>query len=127
MGSYDHLYKTARWQRLRKFQLMAQPLCAMCAEAGRVTPAIIADHIEKHDGNRTKFFTGRLQSLCKSCHDSNKQKFEKTGIAYEYHCGCNEHGEPTDPKHPVNVWMREHGYESYDDVPGPPPPPRKTD
>jgi hypothetical protein len=119
MGQFDHLYKTARWQRLRKHQLMVQPLCAMCAEAGRVTPAVICDHVEKHDGDPTEFFTGRLQSLCKRCHDAKKQKFEKTGTAYEYECGCDADGWPLDKRHPTNIWLRDHGYQHHSDLPGP--------
>lgn len=66
-------YKTARWQRLRAAQLQAYPLCAMCPG---VVPATICDHVQPHRGDETKFWTGPFQSLCKPCHDSDKQRIE---------------------------------------------------
>jgi 5-methylcytosine-specific restriction enzyme A len=68
-------YNTARWQRLREAQLQAEPLCAMCHP--RLTPATVCDHIEPHNGDLAKFWAGPFQSLCKRCHDSDKQRMEK--------------------------------------------------
>jgi len=94
-------YSTAGWRHLRERQLRLAPLCAYCAAAGRVVPAEVADHIQPHRGDRSKFFDPQnLQSLCKSCHDSVKQAAEKRdGIAR----GSDLAGLPLDPRHP---WHR---------------------
>src|SRR5690606_3069756 len=73
-------YKTQRWQRLRARQLRDSPLCAFCLRQGRITPATVCDHTEPHSGDQQKFWdAGNLQSLCKPCHDSDKQRIEKGG------------------------------------------------
>lgn len=69
-------YKTARWQAKREAQLRAEPLCVMCEKAGRLTPATVADHVERHNGRHDAFWYGMLQSLCASCHSSDKQRQE---------------------------------------------------
>jgi hypothetical protein len=76
---YQHLYKTAHWLRLRKQQLLQHPLCAFCEKRGRVTPATVVDHVERHGGNPNLFFCSPLQSLCKNCHDVDKQRVERGG------------------------------------------------
>src|SRR5262249_53706994 len=47
-------YCTAGWQRRRAHQLLVEPLCRLCLEAGRVTPATVADHVEPHRGDLTR-------------------------------------------------------------------------
>lgn len=74
-----HWYGTARWQRLRARQLQAQPLCAFCAARGLVITATVCDHTEPHRGDEVKFWAGPFTSLCKPCHDSDKQRIEKGG------------------------------------------------
>ena len=37
--AWENFYKTARWRRLRKFQLMQHPLCKFCLQRGIVTRA----------------------------------------------------------------------------------------
>ena len=103
MHSGEHLepwhgwYSSARWQRLRARQLLDHPLCAMCAARGLVEPATIVDHIEPHRGDWNRFVTGKLQSLCKSCHDSGKRVIEASGYSTE----IGPDGWPTDPQHPA--------------------------
>jgi hypothetical protein len=46
--SDNRFYKTARWQRLRQFQLREHPLCKFCLERGRVTSANVVDHVVPH-------------------------------------------------------------------------------
>jgi 5-methylcytosine-specific restriction enzyme A len=92
------LYATARWQRLRAYQMREHPLCAYCLETGKVVPAEVVDHVEPHHGDRTKFFTGALQSLCKRCHDSAKRFVELHGFRPDI--GLD--GWPLDPNHPAN-------------------------
>ena len=69
-------YKTAGWQRRREDQLTAQPLCAFCMERGILTPATVADHRERHNGQYEAFWCGELQSLCGPCHSGEKQRDE---------------------------------------------------
>lgn len=93
------LYSTAGWRVLRERQLRLAPLCRFCREAGRTTPAAVVDHVVPHRFDRTKFFdAANLQSLCKSCHDSIKQTFEKSG----HLPGSTLEGLPLDPGHPWN-------------------------
>jgi len=96
---YQHLYKTPRWGRMRKAQLARAPLCVMCARAGQVTQATVADHIKPHRGSRALFFdSANLQSLCKPHHDSAKQGDEVRGYSVE----VGVDGWPIDPQHPAN-------------------------
>lgn len=92
-------YNSARWHRTRYYQLQAMPLCAMCLKQEVITPAAIVDHITPHRGNYNLFWFGPLQSLCKLCHDSRKQRME--GRAYSKDIGDN--GWPIDPRHPSNT------------------------
>jgi 5-methylcytosine-specific restriction enzyme A len=96
------LYNSRRWQRVARHQLMAEPLCAFCAARGLVVPATIADHVEPHDGDLNKFWLGKLQSLCASCHGRDKRAEERKG--YQPDIGVD--GWPTDPRHPANTPRR---------------------
>lgn len=94
------LYKTGRWQRLRQAQLTAEPCCKYCDAAGRVTAATIVDHIVPHKGDEALFFDpDNLQSLCKSHHDSTKQREEHKGAII----GGDVDGIPLDPAHHWNA------------------------
>lgn len=96
---YKHLYNTKRWHRLRWYQLQKEPCCASCARRKRITPADIVDHIIPHRGDEELFFDAdNLQSLCKHCHDSEKQQLEKSGTIR----GCDDGGLPIDPNHHWN-------------------------
>lgn len=95
---WQHFYGTAFWQRRRKQQLKAHPLCKCCAERGIVTAARVADHVEPHKGDWNLFALGELQSLCGSCHNSRKRFIETRGHSVD----VGDDGWPTDPKHPAN-------------------------
>ncbi|HKM39927.1 MAG TPA: HNH endonuclease [bacterium] len=87
-GYSKRLYKTARWQKLRKRVLSVQPLCAECGRQGRIAMATVADHIIPHKGNLELFWDeGNLQALCKSCHDRKTAKegrWGEKGRVYSY-------------------------------------------
>lgn len=73
-------YKTAEWRRLRLWQLKREPLCKFCKKHGIIKEANTVDHIKPHKGNIDMFFSKyNLQSLCKECHSSAKQRIEKSG------------------------------------------------
>ena len=100
-GTYSHLYCTKRWRKIRAVHLSLQPLCAICAQQGKVTPANIVDHIEPHRGDMDKFWAGPLQSLCKTCHDRHKKMQESCGAVM----GCDADGIPLDAGH----WWNDGG------------------
>lgn len=79
MSKWSHLYNDVQWRKLRARQLRDDPLCRMCKARGQITLATICDHIEPHKGDIEKFWAGPFQSLCKPCHDSDKQRIEKGG------------------------------------------------
>ncbi len=81
-ASWQHLYNTTRWRKLRLIHLGADPLCRMCADEGCIKAAAVVDHIKAHRGDETLFWDQRnWQSLCKPCHDRHKQSEERTGNA----------------------------------------------
>ena len=50
-------------------QLDTEPLCRICEKAGRITPAVLTDHIIPHKGSESLFWNdGNHQSLCDLCH-----------------------------------------------------------
>jgi hypothetical protein len=61
-------------------------------EAGRVTPAMICDHVHEHHGDWNAFWLGELQSLCRDCHGYKSR-------GYQPDIGID--GFPVDPRHPV--------------------------
>ncbi|OWK21301.1 hypothetical protein AJ88_19220 [Mesorhizobium amorphae CCBAU 01583] len=63
------------------------------------TKASICDHVERHRGDRFKFFGGPFQSLCAACHNSTKQKAELHGYSSE----VGADGLPLDARHPFNA------------------------
>lgn len=102
-----------RWQKARADHLRTHPLCVFCQQYGRLVPASVVDHITpprlgeaklSGDSERIaaawKLFWDRAnwQSLCKPCHDSVKQRLEKSGRVV----GCSDDGRPLDPRHHWN-------------------------
>lgn len=87
------LYQTEAWRQLRALRLKVSPRCAMCGGV-----ASVVDHVERHNGDRAKFFSfSNTQSLCKSpCHDSRKQSMERLG--YDTTLGAD--GYPVSKSHP---------------------------
>jgi hypothetical protein len=95
MSQYPKLYATAAWKRARDSQLKHYPLCRFCLDMGETKPATVADHVIPHRGDPYLFHQGELQSLCKLCHDSHKQRQEKSGLLI----GGDTKGFPVDPAH----------------------------
>lgn len=91
-------YTTPEWQSIRAQQLAIEPWCRFCARDGIRTKATTVDHVERHNGDRGRFFGGPFQSLCKPCHDREKQGQELRG--YSTKIGAD--GLPLDPSHPFN-------------------------
>lgn len=76
-ATWQRLYKTSRWLRLRDAQLAAEPLCRFCLMVEDVTEATVCDHVVPHKGSIELFHDPtNLQSLCTQCHDRLKARIE---------------------------------------------------
>ena len=73
------LYNTARWKRLRLVMFRRDHfICQMCRRIESNTAKLVCDHITPHKGDEALFWDqGNLQTVCKPCHDSEKQKQER--------------------------------------------------
>jgi len=102
-----------RWQQSRDAFLRLNPLCCMCSTDQRPVAATIVDHKiaprlkdakASADPQRIKtawklfWSESNWQPLCKLCHDSTKQRLEKSGRMV----GCSADGRPLDPTHHWN-------------------------
>jgi 5-methylcytosine-specific restriction protein A len=64
---------TTRWDQTRKGFLAKHPSCAMCG-----AQATVVDHIVRHGGDWTLFWTRtNWQPLCVPCHSRAKQSQER--------------------------------------------------
>jgi 5-methylcytosine-specific restriction protein A len=55
------------WKKIRDAFLSANPLCVMCKEAGRLTPATVAHHkVKVSDGGLNDW--SNMEALCQECH-----------------------------------------------------------
>jgi 5-methylcytosine-specific restriction endonuclease McrA len=88
-------YSSRRWQRRARYQRRLNPLCALCLKRGRKTLATVTDHVVPHKGDPRAFWFGALQSLCKECHDGEKNALEIRGFSDR----IGEDGMPLDPRH----------------------------
>ena len=85
--SHRRWYKTARWQKLRWLVLVRDNFtCKLCENVLADTSKLVADHIKEHKGDERLFWNeDNLQSLCKRCHDSEKQSIERSGRKASFH------------------------------------------
>ena len=90
---------TNRWRKAALAYLAKYPLCIEHRKRGMVVPATVCDHIKPHRGDMKVFWdSSNWQGLCKHCHDSHKQRLEKSGVEI----GCDTTGTPIDPNHHWN-------------------------
>lgn len=116
-GSSSERGYTSAWQRAREGFLRAHPLCADHQARGMSVAATVVDHIKAPrlkeataSGDAARIDEARglfwdrtnWQPLCKACHDSGKQRLEKSGGRP----GCDAQGLPLDPAH---HWHRAQG------------------
>jgi 5-methylcytosine-specific restriction protein A len=73
-------YGTPAWKQLRRETLIRDDFtCQMCGKADGSGRTLVCDHKVPHRGDRERFFDGEnLQILCAPCHDSQKQKQERS-------------------------------------------------
>ncbi|PBB84577.1 HNH endonuclease signature motif containing protein [Mesorhizobium sp. WSM3876] len=83
-AAWQHLYKTARWRKLREWKLAQDPLCQWCLEEEIVTPATEVHHSLPHKGDLEKFWTGPFVATCKPCHSSRGQIEDRGGKVIRY-------------------------------------------
>jgi 5-methylcytosine-specific restriction endonuclease McrA len=71
-------YHTRRWAHLR-WSVLVRDLftCQICGQLEADTSRLVCDHVEPHRGDAGRFWAGPFQTLCKSCHDSVKQREEQ--------------------------------------------------
>ena len=76
-------YNTTRWRRLRWSILLRDGFTCQWPGCGRIEPnssLLVADHKRAHRGDERMFWDeSNLQTLCKPCHDSRKQRAEAVG------------------------------------------------
>ncbi|SFK74856.1 hypothetical protein SAMN05216302_101449 [Nitrosomonas aestuarii] len=109
-GSSSQRGYGSKWQGARELYLAQNPFCADHKERGRDVIATVVDHKiapklfeakQSRDPERItrahKLFWDRnnWQGLCKLCHDSHKQRLEKSGVVI----GCDVDGIPIDSNH----------------------------
>lgn len=72
-------YKTGKWQRLRWSVLVRDHFtCRTCGSVETNTSQLVADHKTPHRGDEALFWDeDNLQCLCKTCHDTVKQREER--------------------------------------------------
>lgn len=59
-----------RWQKYRAGFLSSHPLCASCERQGKITAAVVVDHITPHKGDQELFWVmSNHQALCEECHN----------------------------------------------------------
>lgn len=75
LAIYKNVYNTSLWRSLRSSYLMEHPLCEMCLQEGKTTPATEVHHIrEISNGNDVQemqeigFDYSNLMALCDACH-----------------------------------------------------------
>lgn len=61
------------WRKLRAVILARDPLCTVCLEAGRVTPAAMVDHVvpKVRGGDDSE---SNLRGICKPCHETKSAR-----------------------------------------------------
>ncbi|MBL6082487.1 HNH endonuclease [Belnapia sp. T18] len=88
----DRYYRSRHWLALREATLRRDPLCVICARAGLVVAATVADHIvERSRGGADDLCNTR--GLCASCHGQRSHGGEAAPK------GCDASGMPADPMH----------------------------
>lgn len=79
-------YRSKRWQKLRRFKLIQNPLCERCLKRGYYNAAKIIHHKEyvtdlNYEDDDVFFNIDNLESLCFDCHQ--KEHF-KTKVDYTF-------------------------------------------
>jgi 5-methylcytosine-specific restriction protein A len=57
-----------RWRQIRKDHLSQNPWCANGLRAGVYVAASDVHHVDRHLGDKERFYYGPFESLCQKCH-----------------------------------------------------------
>ena len=71
-------YASAQWRAVRAAFLRTHPTCRACEAKGRLTPAVVADHVQPLKVGGARLDVANLQPLCISCHN-RKTASERAG------------------------------------------------
>ena len=97
-NDYRNFIRSSRWQRIRAYHLLRNPLCVRCAKKGKTTVASEVHHIITcHDNPALQVDPSNLESLCAPCH-APLTNDDRRGHSNE----MDSQGYATDPKHPSN-------------------------
>jgi 5-methylcytosine-specific restriction protein A len=88
---HKHIYNSKIWKQLRLHILSSEPLCRLCPKP---TPAHHVDHITPLSKGGEPYEYENLQPLCAECHSRKTREDEGATVKW----GCDEHGNPIDPK-----------------------------
>jgi 5-methylcytosine-specific restriction protein A len=84
MPPWKRWYNTARWRALRLRIFLRDLYTCQNPDCGRLignTALLVCDHIIPHRGDERLFWDEtNLQTLCKACHDSIKQREEQATL-----------------------------------------------
>lgn len=77
-------YRTARWRALRLAVFLRDLYqCRRCGHIDGDTSKLVCDHIVPHRGDERLFWDeSNLQTLCKPCHDGEKQAEEQASLQH---------------------------------------------
>jgi 5-methylcytosine-specific restriction enzyme A len=93
----EYPYNTQRWLRVRKRQLIREPLCRACRLNGLIVAACDVDHVKPIANGGNVFDQANLQSLCKRHHSIKTNNYDKTGKQWDAPAlvlGCDIDGKP---------------------------------
>ena len=84
-------HNSVAWRKASAAFLQRYPLCVLCLARGQINEramadlcttqrTLVVDHIEPHRGDDSLFWnTNNWQTLCRLCHDVDKQRHEQQG------------------------------------------------
>lgn len=64
----DRFYLSITWRHFRAWYLSKHPLCEQCEKEGRITPAVMVDHIVEIKDGGALTSESNAQALCWKCH-----------------------------------------------------------
>lgn len=69
------------WRKARTEYLAAHPHCRECSKHGVTRLASVVDHVVPHRGDKRLFWhRANWQPLCEPCHNSIKQRQERSNV-----------------------------------------------
>lgn len=64
----DPFYLTVQWRKFRAWYISRHPICEQCEKEGRLTPAMMVDHILEISDGGALTSEENAQALCHKCH-----------------------------------------------------------